>query len=204
MKKFIIVLLMFAILAGCVFAVGETHTITVHASVKEVLPAFRLQAASSETTTSVATNNITPNVVDLVSGAYVAEFDSNISLDEGGTVTITPQLVNSAKTNRGYVLSFTGGTFNVKRNKVDGTHAPLSVTTTAGPIFTGVKSIVADDAAETLTVTFSGATAVGYSVTNPASFGSVTFVYEADTTIDPNEAGERYSTTIIMTITSLS
>jgi hypothetical protein len=204
MKKLFGVLICFVLVLGCVFAAGETHTLIVKATVEETLPAFRLGVASSATSTTAATNNDIPSTVNLTTGAYTATYDSGIHLDEGGSITVQAQLVNPAKTNNGYTLTFTGGTFAVKRNKVDGTLAPSSITTSASGISTGITSIVADDTNEKLVVTFSGETATGVSISAPTILGTVVYTYPADTTIDPNLDGEKYSATIVMTITSAS
>lgn len=197
MKKVIAILAIAIVLIGAVFAAGEDHTLTVTASVTPVEPAFRLGIANSGTTAAQVTNNSTPTVVNLTNGSYTGSFTASLKLNEGGSFVVIPQLVNNAKTTSVYVLTFTGGTFNVKKKNVDGTVSPSSVTTAENNVVTGIGSIVADDANEKLTVTFDGKTATA-STGTPVVLGTVTYTYTADDDVDLGN----WTTDIVMTITS--
>ena len=198
MKKLIAILMVLAIVAGFVFA--ETHTLDVTASVNAVEPAFQLGAADSGTAAAdgAVTDNSTPDVFD-VSASYTGSFASALKLDQGGSFVVIPLLVNNARSNKPYTLTFTGGTFTaVSISGVAGQSiAPSSVTTAKNSAtITGITSITPDDANEKLRVVFSGKTASA-STGAPVYLGTVTFNYNARPNVDMGE----YHANITMTVT---
>ena len=209
MKKLIAILAIMVVLAGFVFAAtpasgdSETHKIKVKADVTEVVPQFQLWYGTNKTNTTPADF---ANGVEYTPYATAA-IDVGFNLDANGSVTVTAVLANKAKINKAFDLAFSDGVFAVKKNGQDDTHAPSSITTTAGDVITGTSSIakvIAANAQEAaadaaVRVTFNGTTVTA---TNPV-LATAVYAYTADPTIDPNPAGEFYYADIVLTVTAV-
>ncbi len=135
MKKVFAILLVLAIVAGCVFAAdSENHSLKVYSTVDEKLPAFQLRFTSSTNSTTkyhFADTNNTELTVGSVSydsnnkpeAGYVAD-DSGIDIgvSEAQSVDFYAYVVTNkegyhAKTKRTFTLVFGGGSFtHVFRN----------------------------------------------------------------------------------------
>ncbi|MBQ7644718.1 MAG: hypothetical protein IJS84_06800 [Spirochaetales bacterium] len=207
MKKVITILAVLIVLASAVFA-AETHTIKVKADVTEVVPVFGLTMTSPDHDDYV-TNAATP--VSQGSSEYTTQygkgdayghtqnsqaFDVEFNLNEDGSVTFQALLLNRAKQNETYTLEFGGGSFAVTKAGGAGTHAPASITTSAGTTLTGLTiglgsaAAVGGETNKKINLTFDGKT-VNIGNTGKYVLGTAIYAYEGDDDIDPSKTSSK-------------
>jgi len=216
MKKAITILAVLIVLVGAVFA-DETHTIKIKATQEPLEPGFQMyvkevsqQGATS--TSSIITNstavpydnaaeNPADRDYDLSDGSEAASF----SFETANTVTIAVKLGNKAKTAQNYLLTFTDGIFNVKKNGVSqynsGTEqAPEMTDYTVGPESRSVAAGANSAAANGFTTTPDGNTATvdfnGKTCTIGHEIATCAFAYDAHTDVDPGT----YYANVVLTI----
>ena len=205
MKKAITILAVLIVLVSAVFA-AETHTIKVKADVTEVVPVFGLTMTSPD-----HDEYITNEAAEYDAGTSYGHtqnsqaFDVEFNLNEDGSVTFQALLLNRAKQNETYTLEFGGGSFAVTKAGVAGTHAPASITTSAGTTLTGLTiglgsaAAVGGETNKIINLTFDGKT-VNIGNTGKYVLGTAIYAYEGDDDIDPSAtssaavtiSGEKY------------
>lgn len=203
MKKFVVFVLIALIALSTVCAASETHTLKIKANVAEVLPAFQLlllAPADVYTTNSgavVFTDAASYNALDTTTAKNV-----NFQLDEGGTAHFQVNLANLAKTNKSFVLAFSGGTFAAKKNGEAYSRNPSAINTSKGAnvasIYTITRSGTDGEGNQDITVSFHGKTVT----TKDVALATADYIYPADPDIDPNtEAEPYYFADVVLTVT---
>lgn len=201
MKKAITVIMIFALLAGFLFATQETHTIRLKSVVENVRPVFQLKITSindnsAEGNTSTNAGNNGSKVFD-GNNIYAFNDDNAIeifSISKGGSVTFQAVLANKTNTSETYSLSFGGGVFtNISRyNEKGGTRGPESIKTSLVTVIDesnknkGISSIefgTSDTQNKPVIVSFAGDLDTG-TFGNNVVLASAVYEYPADPTID--------------------
>ena len=197
MKKILITLLILSLGIIGVFAASETHNLTLTVDIATTVPAFRLRTSDAK----AIDNNTTPTVFTNEAN-YTGSYDYTTTeweLGKAHTLEVEGLLVNNAKTNVSYTVTFSGGTFAVTRGSdtTNTAYAPTSITASAPTSsVTGINTISASGAVVTLP--FNGATATA-STGTPVVVAKAAYSYPEDKTIDP---GNDYTTTITMTVSA--
>lgn len=224
MKKVFAILLVLAVVAGFVFADtaiagSETHKIKVKADVAEVLPAFNLTYGGFDTN-GLATKFV--NGASYPTSTQSDAIDVNFDLDEGGTFTVTAEVVNAVKTNRVFTLSFSGGVFSVSRDGVATNQylSPSKLVVTGSSAHDAVSDVSAAVTKENETsayatnaelvaavsITFSGVTAKDVDINSPIPVATAAYTYVGDATIDPTKLADGtenfYYTDVVMTVST--
>ena len=217
MKKVFAILLVLAVVAGCVFAdtttTTELHQMKVYSIVNEILPTFQLEYNGSSVT-NAGKVNFTAQTTVPTNNTKETALNSNIDIGSetetnGLTVSFSALLVadsddNLAKTKKSFKLTFSDGVFDeVKRKGSEtlGTLAPGKIEVAAGSVGstqTGITSITPTNTSLTepyATVVFNGTT-----VSNAQTLATATYYYTGDPTIDM----DTYYADILLTITNES
>lgn len=201
MKKTIAILAVLVIVLGCVFAATEeTHNIKLKTNVGIVVPVYQLQFVEGTNTADNQTSHTNDAEADFAAGTKAATADIEV-LDISKndiSVTFKAVLMNEAKINKAYTLTFSATSFAVKKDGKDAEVAVDSETVTAAGKKTGVTT--AAGAADNIVVaTFNGATC---SATG-TDLATYTVTYKKDTAVDPHTSDDQYYyATVTMTVSA--
>ena len=190
MKKVLTILVVLTLIAGFAFAdkTSETHTLTITASVDAAIPQFQLFRGTVKTNDSAAG-------FDAAALSYTDNDEAGFNLDEGGSVEVKARVVNLAKQKQNYNLTFSNGTFGVKRDGEDQSFDPTSITVSKNNETTDGVTLSQENGSTTVTAAFNGTkmTEGNYLI------ATATYAYTGDSTIDPGE----YTANIVLTVAAV-
>lgn len=192
MKKVLTVLAILVVLTSAIFA--ETHKITINARSTEVEPVFQMTIGNVTTNT----NNSVFGTANNDSLIKVTPEEVYFNFEQGGTVGVSVKIQNPAKTKTNYSFAFSDGVFAVNKNGASKdaqenayTVAPTITATAKSGV--GFAALANSNEDKTANIDFNGTTC-----TAGTEIVTATFVYGADTTVDPG----KYTANIQLDITT--